>query len=91
MFHFRDTLEMPMFEMQYESLVEDPETRSRQLVEYCGLPWDERCLRYYESARNSKTASYDQVRQPIYRRSVRRWRNYEQYLQPLLDALGTTP
>jgi tetratricopeptide (TPR) repeat protein len=90
MLHFRDTLGVPMFEIQYESLVEDPETRSRLLVEYCGLPWDVRCLRFYESGRKSRTASYDQIRQPIYKRSAQRWRNYERYLQPLFDALGTT-
>jgi len=88
MTHFRDTLAVPMFEAQYESLVDDPETRSRALVKHCGLPWDDRCLRFYESGRKSKTASYDQVRQPIYKRSSQRWRNYEKHLQPLFDVLG---
>lgn len=86
--HFRDALQIPIFETRYESLVEDPEARARALLEYCGLPWDERCLRFYESNRKSKTASYDQVRQPIYKRSTQRWRNYEKYLQPLFNALG---
>jgi tetratricopeptide (TPR) repeat protein len=89
--HFRDVLRVPMFETQYESLVDDPEARSRALVEYCGLPWDERCLRFYESDRKSKTASYDQIRQPIYKHSSQRWRNYEKYLTPLFDALAITP
>ncbi len=89
--HFRETLSVPIFESQYESLVDDPEVRSRALLEHCGLSWDERCLRFYESDRKSKTASYDQVRQPIYKRSSQRWRNYEQYLQPLFDALASVP
>lgn len=89
--HFRDTLGVPMFEMQYETLVDDPEICSRALIDYCNLPWDDRCLRFYESGRKSKTASYDQVRQPIYKRSSQRWRNYERFLQPLFDALGTAP
>ncbi len=91
MTHFRDTLGVPMFETRYESLVDDPEAGSRALLEHCSLPWDERCLRFYESGRKAKTASYAQVRQPIYRHSVQRWRNYEKYLQPLFDALAITP
>ena len=91
MTHFRDALGVPMLESRYEALVDDPESRSRALVEHCGLPWDERCLRFYESERKSKTASYDQIRQPIYKRSSQRWRNYEKYLAPLFDALAVTP
>jgi hypothetical protein len=87
MAHYRDTLGVPIFEVHYESLVDDPEAVSRAILEYCGLSWDERCLRFHESGRKARTASYDQVRQPIYRRSARRWRNYEQHLQPLFDVL----
>jgi len=89
--HFRDVLRVPMFEIAYESVVEDAENRSRELVEYCGLAWDDRCLFFYESGRRTKTASYDQVRQPIYKRSTQRWKNYEKYLAPLFDALAVMP
>jgi len=85
--HFRDVLAVPMFDMQYECLVDDPEAGSRALIEYCGLPWDARCLRFYESERKSNTASYDQIRQPIYKRSSHRWCNYQGHLEPLLHAL----
>lgn len=85
--YYRDILHVPMFEMQYEDLVDDLERHSRALVEYCGITWDEACLRFYATGRRAGTASYDQVRQPIYRRSVRRWKNYEKYLKPLIDVL----
>ena len=55
----------------------------------CGLPWDEGCLRFYESKRAVATSSYDQVRHPIYRGSLGRWRHYERHLTPLLHALGS--
>jgi len=53
-----------------------------------GLDWDERCLRFYETERPVATASFDQVRQPLYTGSVGRWRNYERHLGPLLEGLG---
>lgn len=89
--YFHDVLQIPMLEIQYEALVDNPDARSRELISYCGLSWDERCLRFYESDRKSKTASYDQVRQPIYKRSRQRWRNYEKHLRPLFNALDLTP
>ena len=76
-----------MLEVKYEDLVSDTEKVSRQMIEYCGLEWDERCLKYYESDRIVHTASYEQVKQPIYTRSVGRWKNYEEHIQPLIDAL----
>ncbi len=88
MAHWRRVLDPPMFELRYESLVEHPETMSRALVDFCDIPWDERCLRFYESKRAVATISYDQVRHPIYRGSLGRWRHYERHLAPLLRALG---
>jgi tetratricopeptide (TPR) repeat protein len=85
--HYRDDAGIPMLEVQYEELVTNTEEVSRKMVEYCGLEWDERCLKFYESDRIVHTASYDQVKQPVYTRSVGRWKNYERYLQPLMDAL----
>ncbi len=72
----------------YEDVVADVETWSRKLVDFVGLEWDSRCLRVPESERVVRTASYDQVRQPIYTRSVARWRHYERHLGPLREALG---
>lgn len=87
--HFREQLEIPMLDATYETMVADTETESRKLIQYCGLEWDDQCLKFYESSRRTKTASFDQVRQPIYTQSVQRWRHYEQHLGPLLSALGT--
>ena len=88
--HWRRTLPAgSMHEIFYERLVDSPEQESRQLIEYCGLPWDERCLAFHETERLVRTASVTQVRQPLYRSSVKRWRRYEKYLGPLLEALGS--
>src|SRR5262249_16941872 len=76
------------FEVEYEALVEDLEGWARQLVAHLGLEWDDACLRFYESGRQVATTSFAQVRQPIYKGSVGRWRRYEGRLGPLLDALG---
>lgn len=85
--HWRSVLRVPMLEVQYETLIENTEQGSRDLVEFCGLPWDERCLRFYENERTVSTASYDQVSQPIYKTSTERWRNYERHIGPLRKAL----
>ena len=86
--HWRAVLPSPVHEQSYESLVASPESESRRLVEFCGLDWDERCLDFHLTERSVHTASGWQVRQPIYRRSVERWRNYERHLGPLREALG---
>jgi hypothetical protein len=77
-----------ILDVHYEDVVADMETQARRLLEFCGLPWDEACLRFHEHARTVKTASLVQVRQPIYASSVGRWRRYSQYLEPLRQALG---
>ena len=76
------------YELQYEKLVTDQENQIRHLIAYCGLEWNDVCLESHKSSRNVKTASISQVRQPVYTSSIERWRNYEKYLQPLIDALG---
>jgi len=88
MAHWRATLANPMLDVNYEELVADQETITRRMLEFCGLPWDDRCLRFYKSGRAATTASYNQVRQPMYRKSVQRWKHYEQYLEPLKRALS---
>jgi len=77
-----------MLDFAYEELVDDFEVQARRLIEYCGLPWDERCLSFYKNKRTVSTASNVQVRQPLYRSSLQRWRQYESYLGPLLVELG---
>jgi len=71
----------------YEELVDDLESVARELVEFVGLPWNDACLSFHESARPVKTASVVQVRRPVYKTSVERWRRYGSALRPLLDAL----
>ena len=60
----------------------------RRLLDYCGLPFEEACLRFYENERAVRTASSEQVRQPIFTRGLDQWRHYEPWLGPLKDALG---
>ena len=74
--------------MHYEELVTNIEGVSRTLVEFCGLEWDEACLRFYQWNQPVGTASYHQVRQPIYTHSVGRYKHYEHYLEPLTATLG---
>jgi len=86
--HWRGVLDVPMLELDYEQLVADPDGECRRLVEFCGLPWDDGCLRFFESEREVLTLSRDQVNRPIYTTSVGRHRNYELHLGPLRDALA---
>jgi hypothetical protein len=86
--HWRAVLPMPIFESQYEDLVESFEERARALIAFVGLPWDPACLSFYETERSVFTPSAMQVRQPIYKSSVGRWRRYEKHLGPLKAALG---
>jgi tetratricopeptide (TPR) repeat protein len=87
--HWRHALpEGVMLEVKYEELVTDFERQARRIVAHCGLEWDDRCLSFYETRRPVKTASVVQVRQPIYRSSVGRWRPDSDLLRPLLEALG---
>ena len=85
--HWRTVLPGRMLELRYEELVEDLEGQAQRLMAHLGLPWDEACLRFHESARAVRTASLAQVRRPIYRDSVGRWKNYEKELAPLREAL----
>jgi tetratricopeptide (TPR) repeat protein len=77
-----------MLEVQYEELVADFVPQARRIIAYCGLGWDERCLAFHATQRSVRSASAEQVRQPLYDSSVGRWRRYAPMLRPLLDALG---
>jgi tetratricopeptide (TPR) repeat protein len=89
MAHWRNVLPADRFiEVDYEAVVDDLESEARRLVAFLGLPWDEACLRFYENQRVVRTASVNQVRQPVYRTSKGRWRAHAEYLGPLLAALG---
>jgi tetratricopeptide (TPR) repeat protein len=89
MAHWRAVLPASRFlEVRYEDVVDDLEGQARKLIAFLGLDWDEACLSYYENRRQIRTASLDQVRQPIYRTSVGRWKAYAGHLGALLEALG---
>jgi tetratricopeptide (TPR) repeat protein len=87
--HWRQVLPPSAFmEVQYEDVVADPETNARRVIDFLGLEWDPRCLKFHESDRPVKTASVSQVRKPIYKTSVERGRRYGDKLNPLIEALG---
>jgi len=88
MAHFDAVLPGRVHRVIYERMVDDTEAEVRRLLEYCGLPFEESCLRFYDNDRAVRTASSEQVRQPIFRDSVEQWRNYEPWLGPLAAALG---
>jgi tetratricopeptide (TPR) repeat protein len=89
MTHWRRVLpEQSILDVRYEDVIGDFEGQARRIIAYCGLPWDPRCLAFYKTNRPVRTASAAQVRQPIYTTAVGRWRDYEEYLKPLLQALG---
>ena len=85
--HWNAALPGKVLEVHYEQMVLDQEAQTRRLLEYCGLPWEDQCLRFYETDRAINTASSEQVRQPIYTKALNFWRNYEQYLGELIETL----
>ncbi len=86
--HWRSVLPVgAMLDVTYEEVVDNLEEQARRLIDYCGLRWDDRCLSFHETSRPIRTASNVQVRRPLYRSSLARWRRYEAYLAPLLAEL----
>jgi tetratricopeptide (TPR) repeat protein len=85
---WKTALDLPILDVSYERLVADPETEARRLVAFAGLDWDPACLEPERTQRSVLTASQWQVRQPIYRGSVDRWRRYEPWLGPMIEAMG---
>ena len=88
MSHYDLVLPGRMGRVHYERLIEDTETQVRRLLGHCRLPFDANCLRFYENERAVRTASSEQVRQPIFRAAAEQWRHYEPWLGPLESALG---
>lgn len=86
--HWEKVFPGRIFENRYEALVEDQEAQSRRLIDCLALPWDDACLRFFDREGSVKTPSRWQVRQPIYNSSVKRWKNYENEIRPLIQALG---
>jgi tetratricopeptide (TPR) repeat protein len=88
MAHWRNVLPLPVYEVVYEELVAEPERVSQEMIIFCGLEWDERCMRFHDNPRAVRTMSKLQVRQPVYRHAVAKWKRFEAYLQPLREALA---
>ncbi len=85
--HWRDTVPDRFIEFNYEDLVADQEGVSRHLIDYIGLEWEAQCLEFYDSDRIVRTASITQVRQPIYKKSVAKWKRYAPYLEDLFGPI----
>ncbi len=85
--HWKVIIDIPYTEAVYEEMVENQDAQTRRLVDFVGLPFDERTLKFYESDRVVNTASVDQARKPIYKSSVARWKRFEKHLKPLIDGL----
>jgi tetratricopeptide (TPR) repeat protein len=85
--HWDRVLTGRVLRVQYEDVVDDLEGQARRILSHCGLPWEDRCLRFHETERAVRTASSEQVRRPIYADSVGSWRRYAAHLEPLRAAL----
>jgi predicted Zn-dependent protease len=88
MAHFDEVLPGRIHRIFYERMVEDTEAEVRRLLDFCGLPFEESCLRFFENERPVQTASSEQVRQPIYREGMDHWRHFDEWLGPLKTTLG---
>ncbi|MDZ4754797.1 MAG: sulfotransferase [Phycisphaerae bacterium] len=89
MAHWHAVLDLPILDVQYEELVANQEAITRTILDFLKLPFTQDSLRFHETKRATLTASSQQVREPMYKRSVQRWRGYEKHLGPLRAALGS--
>jgi tetratricopeptide (TPR) repeat protein len=88
MSHWSETLPGKVLKVEHESVVEDLEGNVRRILDFCGLPFEAACLEFHKTERSVRTASSEQVRQPIFREGLDQWKHYERWLQPLKDWLG---
>jgi tetratricopeptide (TPR) repeat protein len=88
MAHWRSLYPEDIHDLDYDALVTDPRPHLEALLEFCGLEWEDDVLRFHQARNAVRTASAAQVREPLYRRSSGRWRNYERHIGPLREALG---
>lgn len=87
MHHWNDVLPGKVLRVQYEDVVQNLDTQVRRILDYCGLPFEEGCVNFHETKRSVRTASSEQVRQPIYSGSVNTWQRFDSHLEPLKDIL----
>ena len=88
MAHWDEVLPDFVLRVQHEDVLDDLEGQVRRMLDFIGLPFEEQCLRYWETERAVRTPSSEQVRQPIYRSGAELWRHYSEWLDPLRQALG---
>ena len=87
MCHWNHVFPKQILRVQYEDVIDDIESQVGRILDYCGLEFENSCLEFYKTKRAVRTASSEQVRQPVYNNAVEQWRNYEQWLEPLREAL----
>ena len=87
MAHWHSVLPEAILSLRYEDLVQDTEGQARRVLDYLGLPWDDRCLDFHRNPRRVDTASAAQVRKPIYTSSMKRWQRFAQHLAPLSQLI----
>ena len=88
MTHWDNEMPGDVLRVLYEDVTEDIETQVVRILDYCGLPFEEACLAFHKTERAVRTASSEQVRQPLYKSGVDQWRNFESHLQPLINKLA---
>lgn len=86
--YWNEVLDIKIHNVVYEDLMENQEDITRKMLEFCGLDWNDKCISFHQTKRDVNTPSYDQVRKPLYKKSVARWKNYEAHLRPLIDKLN---
>jgi hypothetical protein len=86
--HWDTVLPVGILRMQHEDVVDDLQGSVQRIVDFCGLPFESQCVDFHKTARSVRTASSEQVRQPIYREGLDQWKHFEPWLAPLKQALG---
>jgi glutamate mutase epsilon subunit len=86
--HWDDVLPGKVLLVRYEEVVADLEGQVRRLLDFCGLPFEDACLNFHQTERAVRTASSEQVRQPIYQSGVDQWEKFSEFLGPLRNVLG---
>ena len=85
--HWHKLFPGEILDLKYENLINNQKDETESLLKYCGLEWEEQCLKFYETERSINTASSEQVRQPIYKGAMNAWKNYESHITPLIETL----
>ena len=88
MLHWDNVLPGKVLRVNYESVIENLEQEVRGILDYCGLPFEAACLEFHQTDRAIRTASSEQVRQPLYSGALEQWRNYESHLEPMREILA---